>query len=552
MIRKRIAEALERAAVQAQEEGLIPKVSLPGAFVERPQNPDHGDYAATIALKLARAARMNPLEIANSIAKFLPDIEEVEGFSVVKPGFINFALKGDWVIRQVDEIIKQGEAYGDSSLGEGTKVQIEFVSVNPTGPIHVGHGRGAVIGSTLANVLSRLGYSVQKEYYVNDAGSQIWNFYASLYARYREVLGLPSEMPEEGYFGNYVIELAREIVSEKGDVFAELPEDEAIRQIGKIGLEKVLSLIKEELERLGVEFDVWFSEQSLYDSGVFDRIMDLLQQNGYVDEREGAQWFVSTELGEDKDNVLIRSDGMPTYFAADIAYHYNKFLERGFDRVIDIWGADHQGHVSRMKAAVQALGISSDRLKILISQMVSLRRGGELLKTSKRAGDIITLGELIDEVGTDVCRFFFLSRSADSQMDFDLEVARKESMDNPVYYVQYGHARIAGILRLAREKGLDWTQGDVSLLTEKAELALIKKLLLFPEILEMVATTLEPQHLPYYAQELAMTFHNFYERCRVISDDTALTSARLKLVEATRIVMAKTLHVMGMRAPERM
>ncbi|MFP3975105.1 MAG: arginine--tRNA ligase [Chloroflexota bacterium] len=552
MIRKRIADVLERAALQAQEEGLIPKVSLPDVFIERPQNPDHGDYAATIALKLARAAKMNPLEIANSIAKFLPDIEGVESFSVVKPGFINFVLSRDWMIQQVDEIIKQGEAYGDSSLGEGTSVQLEFVSVNPTGPLHVGHGRGAVLGSTLANVLSISGYSAEREYYVNNAGSQMRNFYASLYARYREVLGLPSEMPEDGYYGDYVIDLAREIINERDEIFIGLPDEEAIAEIGGIGLKKVLSSIKEELEQLGVEFDVWFSEQSLYDAGVFNRIMELMRQNGYVDEREGAQWFVSTELGEDKDNVLIRSDGMPTYFAADIAYHYNKFLERGFDRVIDIWGADHQGHVSRMKTAVRALGISPERLQILISQMVSLRRGEELLKASKRAGDIITLRELMDEVGTDVCRFFFLSRSADSQMDFDLELAKKESMDNPVYYVQYGHARIAGILRLAQEKGFDYTQGDVSLLTEEAELALIKKLLLFPEILEMVATTLEPQHLPYYAQDLATTFHNFYERCRVISDDTALTPARLKLVEATRIVMAKTLNVMGMRAPERM
>ncbi len=552
MIRKRIAEVLEQSAVQAQEGGLIPKVSLPDVFIERPQNPDHGDYAATIALKLARAAKMNPLEIANSIAKFLPDIEGVESFSVVRPGFINFTLSKNWMIQQVDEILKRDDTYGDSSLGEGTRVQLEFVSVNPTGPLHVGHGRGAVFGSTLANVLSRSGYSVEREYYVNNAGSQMRNFYASLYARYREVLGLPSEMPSDGYFGDYVIDLAREIANERDKVFVGLPDEEAIAEIGQIGLEKVLSSIKEELQQLGVEFEVWFSEQSLYESGVFNKIMELMRQNGYVDGREGAQWFVSTELGEDKDNVLIRSDGMPTYFAADIAYHYNKFLERSFDKVIDIWGADHQGHVWRMKTAVRALGISPDRLQILISQMVSLRRGEELLKVSKRAGDIITLRELMDEVVPDVCRFFFLSRSADSHMDFDLELAKKESMDNPVYYVQYGHARIAGILRLARERGFDYTQGDVSLLTEDAELALIKKLLLFPEILEMVATTLEPQHLPYYAQDLATTFHNFYERCRVISGDTALTSARLKLVEATRIVMAKTLHVMGMKAPERM
>ncbi len=379
------------------------------------------------------------------------------------------------------------------------------------------------------------------------------NFYASLYARYKEVLGQSAQMPVDGYFGEYMVELARQIAGEKGDSFLQLPENQAVEEIGRLGMERVLRYIDEDLQELGITFDVWFSEQKeIHDSGDLTKVLDIFRQGNYVEEKEGALWLVSTELGEDKDNVLIRSDGMPTYFAADIAYHYNKFKVRNFDRVIDIWGADHQGHVSRMKAAMEALGIERDRLEIIISQMVSLKRGSELVKVSKRTGDIITLREVMDEVGTDVCRFNFLSRSANSQMDFDLELAKKQSMDNPVYYVQYGHARIAGIMLLAKEKGIDYSQGDVSLLGEEAEIALIKKLLLFPEIVETIALTLEPQHLPYYAQDLATAFHNFYEKCRVVSEDESLTAARLKLVEAARIIMAKTLHLMGMSAPDRM
>jgi len=552
MIKYKITEILEQTTIQAQNEGLIPQVALPDILVEHPQNPEHGDYATSIALKLGRAARANPLEIAEAIVKSLPSVEEIKSTYVAMPGFINFILKDDWLCRQVDEILNEGEQYGDLALGQSSRVQLEFVSGNPTGPLHVGHGRGAVLGSTLANVLSAAGYNVEKEYYVNDAGNQMRAFYDSLYARYREALGVPAEMPSEGYHGEYVAELAREIVAEKGDALLSLALEEATKELGQTGMEKVIESIKDDLRLLGVDFDVWFSEQALYESDQFDKVMALLKQDNHVETREGALWFVSTGLGEDKDNVLIRSSGVPTYFAADIAYHYNKFLERGFDKVIDIWGADHQGHVSRMKAAAGALGVSPDRLQIIISQMVSLRRGKEQLRASKRTGDIVTLRELLEEVGTDVCRFFFLSRSADSQMDFDLELAKKESMDNPVYYVQYAHARIAGILRLAQERELIYGEGDVSLLATDAELALIRKLLLFPEIVEMVALNLEPQHLPHYAQELATAFHNFYEKCRVITEDKPLTLARLKLVEATRIVLAKTLCLMGMKSPERM
>ncbi|NQT72342.1 MAG: arginine--tRNA ligase [Chloroflexi bacterium] len=552
MIRDTIVKNLEQAAAQAQQQGLIPQVDLPDIVLEHPQNPEHGDYAATVAMKLAKAARMNPFTIAEAITSVLSPIDGVEKVEVLRPGFINIVLSHDWLTRQVDEILNQGIQYGNSALGQGTKLQLEFVSVNPTGPLHVGHGRGSVLGSTLANILSATGYSVEKEYYINDAGNQMDNFFASLYARYREaVLGLPAEMPPDGYFGQYMIDLAQDLESEKSKIES-MSEEEAKAHLGKLGLEKMLRQIDEDLKLLGVEFDNWFSEQTLYDSGQFEKIMALLGQDNHIEEREGAQWFVSTELGEDKDNVLVRSSGVPTYFAADIAYHYNKFAERGFDRVIDIWGADHQGHVSRMKTAMDALGISGNNLDILLSQMVSLRRGEEVVKVSKRTGDIVTLREVIEEVGADVCRFFFLARSANSQMDFDLELAKKQSLDNPVYYVQYGHARIAGIMRLAREKGIDYSNGNVSLLTEPAELDIIKLLIQFAETLEIVAKTLEPQHLPYYAQDLATSFHNFYEKCRVITEDEQLTAARLKLVEASRFVMAKALHLMGMNAPERM
>jgi len=452
----------------------------------------------------------------------------------------------------VDSILKADDAYGDIDLGGGSRVQIEFFSVNPTGPLHVGHGRGAILGSTLANVLAAAGYKVEKEYYINDAGSQMDAFYRSLYARYRQCLGIDVEMPSDGYLGGYMVDLAKKSVAEEGDRLLALSEPEAVSQLGRLGLEEMIRLIKSDLELLGVSFDVWFSEQSLYDDGQYQTVMSLLRQSGYIAEKENATWFVSTALGEDKDNVVVRGDGSPTYFATDIAYHYNKFLERKFDRVINIWGADHQGHISRMKAVVGALGVAPERLKVIISQMVTLRRGDELVRVSKRSGDIITLREVVDEVGADACRFFFLSRSADSQMDFDLELAKKESVDNPVYYVQYAHARIASILRLAQERGISYEGGDVSLLVTEPELTLIRKMLLLPEIVEIVAQTLEPHHLTYYAQDLATVFHSFYKQCRVVSDDEALTRARLSLVEAAKLVLAKTLHLMGMTAPDKM
>jgi len=479
-------------------------------------------------------------------------IPEIESMTVAPPGFINFTIKNDWLARQVETILQAEESFGNIDLDRGSRVQLEFVSVNPTGPLHVGHGRGAILGSTLANVLSAAGHSVEKEYYINDAGSQMDAFYQTLYARYQQCLNIEAEIPSEGYIGSYMVDLARDIIAEEGNKFLTLPAEEAVAQLGKLGLDRMVKEIKDDLELLGVTFDVWFSEQSLYEQGQYETAMSLLRQGGYITEKENAAWFVSTALGEDKDNVVVRSDGSPTYFAADIAYHYNKFVERHFDRVINIWGADHQGHVSRMKAVLGALGINPERLEVIISQMVTLRRGDDIVRLSKRSGDIITLREVVEEVGADACRFFFLARSANSHMDFDLELAKKESPDNPVYYVQYAHARIASILRKARERGIDYSDGDVSLIKTEPELTLIRKLLLLPELVETVARTLEPHHLPYYAQDLATVFHSFYKQCRVISKNEALTKARLKLVEAAKIVLARTLHLMGMNAPERM
>jgi arginyl-tRNA synthetase len=543
---------LTQATLDAQKAGKLPAVTLPEAYLERPQNPEHGDYASSFPLKLARATSIKPMAIAELLVGLIPPIPEVDSIVAAPPGFINFKLKSQWLTRQITSILKVGEAYGNIDIGRGSRVQVEFVSVNPTGPLHVGHGRGAILGSTLASILAAAGYQVEKEYYINDAGSQMEAFYRSLYARYQQCRGTEVEMPANGYHGSYMIDLAREIIAEKGEGFLTLPESEAVSALGKLGLHKMIEQIKSDLELLGVTFDVWFSERTLYEKGQFQTAMSLLSQGGYVAEKENATWFMSTALGEDKDNVIIRSDGSPTYFGADIAYHYNKFIERKFDRVIDIWGADHQGHVPRMKAVVGALGINPDRLKIILSQMVTLRRGKETVRISKRTGDIITLREVVEEVGADACRFFFLSRTADSQMDFDLELAKKQSADNPVYYVQYAHARIASILRLAKERKIDYSDGDVSRLTSEPELTLIRQLLLLPELVETAAQTLEPHHLTYYAQDLATVFHSFYRDCRVISQDEALTKARLKLVAAAQTVLARALHLMGMTAPEKM
>ena len=523
--------------------------------VERPQNPEHGDFAVSLPLRLARTARMNPLAIAELLVPLIPADDVISRVWAAAPGFVNFTVKQEWLRQQVGTILQEGDAYGNLEAGSPQCVQVEFVSVNPTGPLHVGHARGAVLGSALANILSAAGHKVSREYYINDAGSQMDVFYRSLYVRYLQAHGQEVDMPANGYMGEYMVAMAEEVVADEEDNLLQMPEELAVETIGKMGLDKMLDLIRRDLDAVQVTFDVWFSEKSLYETGQYDETIALLEKQGYLARREGATWFTSTALGDDKDNVLVRTSGEPTYFASDIAYHRNKFIVRGFDRVINIWGADHQGHVSRLKAAVTALSVDPARLTILISQLVTLRSGDVAVRASKRTGEMVTLRELVDEVGSDACRYFFLSRSPESQMEFDLELAKAESTDNPVYYIQYAHARIAAILREAREQGLDHSDGDLALLTHEAEEALIKRMLLLPELIESMAESLEAHHLPRYAMDLAAAFHRFYERCRVISSqkgDEAITLARLKLVEACRTVLARCLSLMSMSAPERM
>jgi arginyl-tRNA synthetase len=552
-VKQNLINILKDAAGKAIQAGELPQIALPDITVERPQDPAHGDYASSLPLKLARTIGKNPMGIARSLAKFVQVPGKIASVDVAPPGFINFTLSANWLSGQVEEILTSGENFGDIQMGSGATVQVEFVSANPTGPLHVGHGRGAVLGSTLANILEAAGYNVEKEYYINDAGNQMSAFFNSLYARYQQACGRDVEMPQEGYFGQYVIDLARDIKTEFGDRFIKLPADKAAVEIGKIGVTRMLGLIRQELSRLGVDYDCWFSEQSLFDNGQFPKVMGILREAGYLVEKEGAVWFASTALGENKDNVVVRSSGVATYFGTDIAYHYNKFVERGFDRVIDIWGSDHQGHVSRMGAVMSGLGLDPARLRVIISQLVTLKRGGESVRVSKRTGDMITLSDVIDEVGADACRFFFLARSADSQMDFDLELAKKESSENPVYYVQYAHARIASLLKLAKDEGLDYSDGDVGMLSEEPELSLIRLMFQLPEIVEFAARTLEPHNLPHYAQDLATAFHSFYKQCRVVAKENPEQSkARLKLVAAAKVVLAKTLGLMGMSAPETM
>ena len=555
LARDLIIAKIEKALELARSEGSLPLETAPGVAVEHPSNSQHGDFATSLPLRLARATRIAPMDIAGVLVKHLPVDQEIERVWAAPPGFINFMLREEWLRQQVPAILEAGEAYGTMKTQTPQRIMVEFVSVNPTGPVHVGHTRGAVLGSALASILQAAGHSVTREYYVNDAGTQMELFYASVYARYLQALGQEAEVPSGGYQGDYVIDVAQQILAQDGDRLLHIDRDAALQEMGRIAREKMIGLIKEDLLRLGVSFDTWFGEHTLFESGEYDEAMKLLREGGHLAQREGALWFTSSALGEDRDNVLVRSSGAPTYFASDIAYHHNKFTKRGFNRVIDIWGADHQGHVARLKTAIGALGVDPDRLEIIISQMVTLKRGTEVVKASKRAGEFVTLRELVDEVGADACRYFFLARSPGSQMDFDMELATRESSENPVYYIQYAHARIAGILNNAREQGIDQAQGDISLLKDPNELALIRKMLLLPELVEKVSQTLEPHHLPHYALELATAFHWFYENCRVLSSDPAdhqLTLARLKLVEAARLVLAKTLKLMGMSTPEQM
>ena len=552
MMRNQIAVWLVAAAEEAQEDGTIPAFSEQDVVVERPANPENGDYSSSIALKLARSARKPPIVLAKALADRLRPDASIRRVDVAPPGFLNFHISEDWLRQQIIDIVDQGERYGQLQLVDGESVLVEFVSANPTGPLTAATGRAASIGEALANVLEAVGYRVTREYYLNDAGSRMDAFNRSAYARYCQLFGLKVDLPPDGYGGAYMKDLARQIADAEGNRFLSTPERTAVAEVGARAFELVVQSIKTTLERLGVSYERWFSEQSLYDNGEVVATIEQLDGRGYVTQREGASWFASSRLGDDKDHVLVRSNGTPTYLAADIAYHVDKLVNREFERAIDIWGGDHQGHVQRMKSALSALEIDPGRLDIVVHQMITLRRGTEIVRMAKRTGDLVTLDEVIDEVGADACRFYFLSRSIGSQMEFDLELAKAQSNENPVYYVQYAHARISSILRNAGDVGLDPRNADLNLLSDPSELQLIRKLLALPEVIELAANNLEPHHLPHYAQELATAFHWFYTQCRVISEDSDLTSARLILCLAAKVTLARTLHLMGMSAPDKM
>jgi arginyl-tRNA synthetase len=556
-----LAELVHRAASEAVAAGDLPDVALPEASIERPKDPANGDFASTLPLRLARAAMKPPLEVAQAIAKHMAADAVIEPPSVAPPGFINLRLSNAFVQAQVEHIISAGPGFADLTIGAGKKAQVEFVSANPTGPLHVGNGRGAAIGDALAAALGAAGYEVHREYYVNDAGTQADTFADTLYARYQQQFGREVDIPKDGYPGEYMIDLAKEIKEQAGDSFLRPPGEPGPRELGTLGIELMVRYVRQTLDTFGVRYDRWFSEKSLYDpEGAYDTVMGMLRAKGLLADREGALWFNSSELGEDKDNVVVRSDGHPTYYASDIAYHYDKFSRRGFDLVIDVWGADHHGHVSRLKTATGAIGADPAALHILLYQLVFLKRSGEAVKLSKRAGELVTLDELITDVGADAAKFFFLLRSPGAQMDFDLDLAVKQSSDNPVFYVQYAHARLCSILERAKEQGLSPEGGDVSRLTHSSELALIREMMRMTDIIEIVVNSLEPQQLPHYAMSLANAFHAFNDAfkqandpsLKVITDDVELTRARLRLVLAAKVALARVLNLMGMTAPEKM
>ena len=509
----------------------------------------YGDYATNVAFLLSKVLKKPPREIATKIAENLkhPFIEKVE---VAGPGFINITMNEHWWHSIVKKILTLKEGYGQLSIGNGKRIQIEYVSANPTGPLHVGHGRGAAVGDSLARILKKAGYEVEREYYINDAGRQIRMLGESIWARCMELQGKEVEFPEDGYRGNYVVDLAKEALREFPDIL-ERPKDEAVEVLAQWGKDKLLKQIVDDLKSFNVSFDSFFSEKSLHESGEVSRTIEELKAKGYIYEKDGALWFKSTAFGDEKDRVVVRATGEPTYFAADIAYHKNK-MERGYDTCIDVWGADHHGYIPRVKASMAALGYDPERLKVLLIQMVNLLKNGEPVVLSKRAGEIITLRWLINEVGTDAARFIFLTRKCDSHLDFDIEIAKRQTEENPVFYVQYAHARVCSIKRTAQERNitLSLNEPDLSLLKEEEEKELMRKLAQFPDVIENCAKNFEPHRLTYYLTELASLFHGYYNRFRVLTEDEALRNARFALCEAVRLVIKEGLNLLGVSAPE--
>ncbi len=551
-MRDQIIGLLEKAVKKAQKKGDLPKFDVPEIVLERPKDPTHGDYATPAALGMARFARMAPVQIAEKIVNRMDRADFIGEVNVAHPGFINIRLSDAWLAQQVETILAEGDDFGRITLPEnaGKKVQVEFISANPTGPLTIGSGRNAVLGDTLANVLAAAGYTVHREFYINDVGTQVDNLGKAMYARYAQALGQAEPDPEE-YQGYYLVEMGQQAAKEYGDKYLHVDRTEALEFMRQEALNRIIDGLKEDTALIGIHFDTWFSEQSLYDDGTYGLAFNKLSAKNMLAERDGAIWLQS-EDENDKENVIVRSDGRPTYFASDIAYVWDKLARRSFDRAIYVWGADHHGHVQRVKNAAKALGLDPEKVTIILYQLVTITRDGVPVRQSKRTGDFITTREVVEEIGADAFRFMLLTRSADSQMELDLTLAAKQSSENPVYYVQYGHARIASIFRKAEQEGASMAGGDVSLLTHPSELELIRQMLRLREVIDYAAKSLAPHPLTYYAQELATAFHAFYRDCRVVSDDPALTAARLKLVKAAKITLANTLHMMGMTAPEQM
>jgi arginyl-tRNA synthetase len=545
-------DALHRAAgsgALALDPSEVPEPAL-----ERPRLAEHGDWATNVALVLARAAKAPPRAVAEAMVAHLELPDWVAGVEVAGPGFVNVRLDQRWFAGLLRRVLAEGDSFGAVDLGHGERVNVEFISANPTGPLHVGNARLAPSGDALANLLAVTGHKVEREYYLNDAGRQIDLLGASVEAAYLDLLGRPSEPPPDGYRGDYVAELAEALRSEQGESLADLDPAERRTRITEWSYQRMVASIQRTLARLGVKFDVWFSERTLHQSGAIADTIDELRERGLVEDREGAVWLRTSQFGDDKDRPLIRSNGAPTYLAADLVYYRDK-RRRGFDRLIFLWGADHHGYVPRMRAVARAFGDPDDTTEFLIGQLVTLVRAGQPARMSKRAGDIVTVDDLLDEVGKDAFRYTMLRFALDTPMEFDVEAVTRQSMDNPVYYVQYAHARISSVLRQGRETGftpLPADEADLGLLQHPMEAALLRRLAGFEEVVLVAAGQRAPHRLTRYAEDLAAAFHRFYAECRVLSDDHALSSARWWLVNATRQVLANTLGLIGVDAPERM
>lgn len=548
---EKIKAALKAAIIKAQLAG---EADIPPISLEKPKQKSHGDFATNIAMQLAKVAKKAPRQIADEIKKHL-DVNEasIEEIDIAGPGFINIFMDNRYLTELVPSIIREDVRYGETDTGKGTNIQVEFVSANPTGDLHLGHARGAAFGDALCNILEAAGYDVEREYYINDAGSQIDNLALSVEARYMQALGQEWALPEDGYYANDIVRLGEKIVAEDGNKWAQTTEEERLAHFKKTGLAYQLEKIEKDLQAYGVPFDHWFSETSLYDEHKVEDALKLLSEKGVTYEADGATWFKTTDYGDDKDRVLVKSDGSYTYLTPDIAYHKNK-LDRGFDTLINIWGADHHGYIPRMKAAIQALGYSKDKLEVEVVQMVNLYEDGERVKMSKRTGKAITLVQLMEEVGKDAMRYFFNMRSSDSHLDFDMDLARSESNENPVYYVQYAHARICTMLKQATDKGYTLKDTyDPSLLTTEKEIDLLRILGEFPQAIADAAEKRIPHKVTQYVFDLSSALHSFYNAEKVLdSDHPERTRARVALMQAVKITLANGLKLIGVNAPEKM